>query len=151
MLETVISWKTWKTECIIKFKLSLNCNRCLTITSGLNIFCTFVFKYKNQIVELFKIHVFQSRQGPADDLKFGGFDLLDVADLGLILSDLEVVMFSKLGTWWNFKKFSKNFIYISYRNDLNLGIFEKLRKSCDHEILKQITKSKMRKRYDQLN
>ena len=33
---------SWKTECIIKFKLSLNCNRCLTITSGLNIFCTFV-------------------------------------------------------------------------------------------------------------
>jgi len=40
-------------------------------------------------------------------LKFSGFDLLDVADLGLILSDLEVEMFSKFGTWLNFKKFSK--------------------------------------------
>ena len=56
-------------------------------------FCTLVWKYKNQIEELFKIQV---RVRPID---FNGFDLLDVADLELILSDLEVEMFLKLGYW----------------------------------------------------
>ena len=120
MLETVISWKTWKTECIIKFKLSLNCDRCLTITSGLNVFS--VLLYKNIKTRSRNCLSYMHRRLTGLGRRFEVRRIWFVRCCGF---RIDIIWFGswnvfKLGTWWNLKKFSKNFIFISYRNDLNL-------------------------------